>query len=307
MEWVNCGGEELPSRAGIECVVLKDSVFVKCELHKTAELFVAYISDLNYWMRLPSILPTYKCALTTYHSQLVLVGGIEISTRRRTNKLWTSDNGLFWQELLPPMPIPCSSPSVINTAASPEYLVVANCTKDRKPTAKLEEEDEGSITIVMTTLEILIEKQWAIVELGEVSLVSCILHNGNLYLNCSESIYHCDVNLLMATFTQPSADQPPTTLWSKIETVVPGLLTSFGQQLIALGGFDIRAYSLIAQSWIHVSKVPGVKNVYSSALLPTGDLLMFAKSEGSNTVVIRASLKGELKLRDDRGFISKYW
>ena len=51
--------------------------------------------------------PVYGFTLTTYHSQLVLIGGQEYVgddvLGRQSNKLWTLSEDGQWQETIPPM------------------------------------------------------------------------------------------------------------------------------------------------------------------------------------------------------------
>ena len=251
----------------IKCAVLRDMVYVilmPADNLSSPELHYASSSDLRHWRRLPSVLPTRDCALTTYHSQLVLVGGVDTDTGEVTNKLlWTSDTGHHWQPSLPPMPTSCRNPSVVNTV-SPEYLVVGFWRK----------------------VMMLIGKQWTTVEHPMGNLRDITLHNGRFYFG---TIHHCDVKLLIASCTQPRTDQPPNSasLWSEIPSPRIGYLASFGQQLVTLYWSDIRAYSPITQSWIRVSKgMPGVIGV-----CPTGDLLVFGHR--GKTEVFKVSLKGE--------------
>ena len=204
-----------PSARGLQVVLLRDKVYIKCEGVTNAELHVASISDLSRWTKLTSNLPTHSCALTTYHSQLVLVGGKDTTTQRVTNKLLTSDTGHDWQPSLPPMLTLHCSPSVVNTI-SPEYLVVASDFEK---------------------VEILTERLWVSVEhrMWQCALRGFIFHNGRLYFDCCRAIYHCDVEEL-ASCAQRRTDQHHS-LWSEI--VTPGRdnvnIASFGQQLIALG------------------------------------------------------------------------
>ena len=66
--------------------------------------------------------PVYWFALTTYHFQLVLVGGKECVDGKYTNKLWTLSEHGQWQETLPPMGIERHSVCAVNFR---DYLLVA--------------------------------------------------------------------------------------------------------------------------------------------------------------------------------------
>ena len=62
-----------------------------------------YIYDINrdYW-GIHSIAPTYRSALTTYRSQLVLAGGFEVASDRVTNSVRVFENG-EWCPSIPAM------------------------------------------------------------------------------------------------------------------------------------------------------------------------------------------------------------
>ena len=275
MEWVCYGGDALPLNTDLECTVLKNNVYVKFE-QGCAKLFVASISDLNHWTQLSSDLPTCDCALTTYQSQLVLVGGIETSTGLVTNKLWTSDTGHDWQSSLPPMPTPRRSPSAIGI---PECLVVAS-----------------GFWTDQTSMEVLIEKHWATIEIPLSFLYGFTIHNERFYLNCAQIVYYCDVKSLMVSCTRTNQSGP---LWSEMLSVkVPNLLASLGKRLIAIGDLDINAYSPFLQSWAHVSSLHVLGVVLrGSVVLPTGNLLVFAAGENS-WQVYQATLNGKYILAD---------
>ena len=59
---------------------------------------------------------------TTYHSQLVLVGGRDSNTREATNQLWVLDEQYHWTQPLPPMTTKCYKASAISVG---DHLIVA--------------------------------------------------------------------------------------------------------------------------------------------------------------------------------------
>ncbi len=128
-----------------------------------ARLFISSV-DLESWSVL--VTPTEFYALTTYHSELVLVGGILNGIT--TNKLWSSDTGLEWHPLLPSMPTKRSWSSAINIE-SPEYLVVAG--------------GKGDNDNDLDTVEVLEHEQWSVVQPlpKKCWRVESVLHGENLY------------------------------------------------------------------------------------------------------------------------------
>ena len=95
-------------------VWLKDKVYVgggrwgSGNYRDEARLYV-YSPATDTWTTLDT--PVHGFALTTFHSQLVLVGGSkyvgESMSGDITNKLWTLSEDGQWQETLLPMPTPC--------------------------------------------------------------------------------------------------------------------------------------------------------------------------------------------------------
>ena len=131
LEWEKCGQVPGKSIAGVrsvlggstKCVAFGDKVYI----YEYTRLYVS--NDLNTWTLLPELPDPYG-TLTTYRSQLVLVGGIErtgtaFNPTTATNKLWTlSEAGVHeWQESLPPMPTKRCRPAVVS-ATDPECLIV---------------------------------------------------------------------------------------------------------------------------------------------------------------------------------------
>lgn len=261
-----------------DCVTLTNVVYIKNKRYGGGDkLWASDCTDLKEWRLLNSNLPTQASGFTTYHSQLVLVGGIETSTGQITNKLWTSTGGLTWEPSLPPMPTPRYSPASksISTSAS-DCLVVAG--------------GKGIDGRDSSTVEVLMEQQlqWIAVEPLPVRGIpdSFTLHSGELYLCFSDLVCYCDANSL----TQPAPHQSTNSgpLWKTLATPGPRHhLAYYGQKLIGLEK-DIRAYYPITESWLSVGGVLGGSAV-GCMLLPTGDLLVVIW-DGS---IFRTSLSGE--------------
>ena len=106
-------------------MVLRDNIYIsaRSELNPICEvnaLVCVPISDLTSWKAIAT--PVTHYGLSTYRSQLVLVGGMDHRTRS-TDKVWLSEDGTCWDEKLPPMPQKRSSPYVVSSSA-PECLIV---------------------------------------------------------------------------------------------------------------------------------------------------------------------------------------
>ncbi len=211
--------------------------------------------DLTSWTTLTT--PTYCYALTTYHSQLVLVGGREVVTNQITNELVTSDTGRNWQPSLPPMPTKRYRSSAINVG-TPECLVVAggydahyNC---------------------LVTVELLQEWQWSTVQPlpKQCYVMRSALHDGKLYFGIAGHIsdacyYYCEVNSLQS-LTQWSQINVPSTTFH---------LVSFGQRLVAISAdAQILARSPVTQSWVEVGRKPHGHASAVPVVIPSGLLVM---------------------------------
>ena len=115
------------------------------------------------WATLPS--PTRRSALTTYHSQVVLVGGIAASTA--TNQLWVlQEDERTWTQPLPAMPTARFAASAISHH---NHLIVAGGR-----------DSNGWMTNVV---EVYDGRQWMKTDpLPQCSYMKTTIHNGNYYL-----------------------------------------------------------------------------------------------------------------------------
>ena len=276
---------ELP-KVWIFCV-LQDKLYIGTR--GTALLYFSSIADLHTWTALTT--PTTDYALTTYHSKLVLVGGVESSTATITNKLWTGDTEGNWQTSLPPMPTKRYSSSAINVEGT-ECLIVAG--------------GKGEKREFMNTVEVFIQEQWSAVQQPlpeEWPYVKLCLHNGYLYVvggfgSLSSAIFYCKVeSLLNACYSNPDI------LWYQMNvdpSIIRLSLASFGQ-LISIGGAfndgtvssKIFAYSTITKNWIYVGDLPVPLYNVSSVVLPTGELMVTGLHDGY--LVSRRKFKASLK------------
>ena len=71
--------------------------------------------------------PTEGYGLTTYNSQLILVGGRDPTTGKISNQLWVMDEQQYWTQPLPPMTTKCSRASAVSVD---HHLIVAGGLDD---------------------------------------------------------------------------------------------------------------------------------------------------------------------------------
>ena len=241
--------------------------------------------------------PTEHYALTSYHSRLVLVGGLETFTGQPTNILWTLSNNarINWQPSIQ-MPIECYGASAMNTG-TPEYLVVAGG----------EGVGDDVLDTELNTVVVFSGKEWCPVKPlpSRCSNLKCTLHEGKYYLSGSyhqgNAIYSCDTKSLL----KPPVNMRQFSPWSQFQVPLKkSSPASFGQHLISIGGTitsvhsscpDIVALSPLSQSWVHVGKLPIALDSTASIVLPTGELVVIGGNTGGSysARVFKATLKGK--------------
>ena len=293
LEWKQCGKVPKELRGNtpfddlIKCVTLGEKIYMSSDTR------ICVSTDLNSWTELPE-LPASHGTLTTYRSQLVLVGGVNsLDLTTTTNKLWSLSEAGVWQESLPQMHAERCQPGVAS-ATDPECLIVIG-----------EKQFDSAGGDDSLTIEILIGDQWFVARhLPNVSLEGGVAHNGMLYVHGRSShtykqcnyIFSCDLRSLIASCRHPAAHNPLK--WSKMgeirDPIVNMLL--FRQQLVVVCEKTIHAYHPVMDVWPCILVIGrylyDVEAVKSSAIL-TGDLLAVQKSKLATWQIMRMSLKSK--------------
>ena len=274
----------------LQCVLLHDVLYVGggyIPLEDSTKLFMSNIvSERLVWDVCRT--PTECYALTTYHSQLVLVGGRKPSICKQSNMLWTlsSDAEMNWQPSIQEMPTKRYGASAMNTG-TPEYLVVAGGV--------------GDSGYLLDTVEVFTGKEWCTIEPlpRRCSHLRCTLHEEKYYLfggySCGEAMYSCDIKLLLKLCEKSSVNTMPFPLWNKSYLDFP-ILASFGQHLVSIKGNNYSRHAIVAlsplsQSWVHVGKLPIALDSVASIVLPTGELIVIGSTQKS--FIDTATIRGE--------------
>ena len=246
--------------------------------------------------------PVYYFALVTYHSQLVLVGGMEYvgeeSVRPVTNKLWTLTGRDRWRETLPPMTTKRYSASAVEFA---DILVAGG------------QDDKGrNVDIV----EVYNGHHWTKVQClpKPCCFMKSTVLNGHWYLmgggGQEKEVYYASLDSLVAS-CQPS-EKPLPSVWKRLPDV-PHKRSStavFGNRLIAVrGGYlspssSIHAYSPHTQSWVHVGDMPVGLYSTCTAVLPTGELMVI---EGQDYIYVEQSCVYKTSLNGNNMQSSNYF
>ena len=214
--------------------------------------------------------PVYNFALTTYHSQLVLVGGYNRDDRSPSAKLWTLSEDGQWQETLPPMETACIDASAVSHG---DHLLVTHGDRDEVSVyngcywAKAQSMPERCYGMKSTVL------------------------NDNFYvmeMMWYGKVYSASLDSLIAS-CQPSETSQPSSIWKKLPDVPDRYCcpATFGGRLVAVGMSSIYAYDSSNQSWIEAGNTPIPHlSLFSAIGLPTNQLLVF-----SHGAVFKGSLK----------------
>ena len=288
------------SRGGIR-ILFKDKPYLF-----TDEGILLYNYDLDSLAKVK--LPSKKMyGVSTYRSQLVLVGGLDPTTEQATNKVWVSDDGSKWEPSLPPLPIACTSPIVVSTG-SPEHLmiVIGGKLKEDCMDVYILIGEQWMLAQPLPMKYFSLLSRWRVISHGLESVTHTI-HNRNLLLSKGQtpSLY-CNLDTLLSTASLGSFTESATnSVWR--EFAVPKHschLLSLGNCVTAAGSIHpstawrgtvlphvseqaiqrtpkICAYSPVTESWVQVGDIP-----YSYSRL----------SNSSPVLGSLASLGGELVL-----------
>ena len=247
-----------------------------------------YCLSANHWDTMDA--PVYHFALTTYHSQLVLVGGWEFVGEMPgvlTNKLWTLSKHDELQEVLPPMLTERYSASAIDHE---DHLIVAG---------------GGTVLDLLNVVEIYRGKnrQWFSVEPlpKPCSGMKSTVYNKHWYLigGCGQEqeAYFASLDSLIASCEKLLQNTP----WKRLPDV-PLKCTStavFGNRLIIIGGelaspsSAVNAYSPSSQSWIHVGDMPAPLSDTCTIVLPSGELMVIGGLPESVSNVLKMTVMGK--------------
>ena len=280
LEWRECRGPPVDVGRGAQAVWLKDKVYMGggtsgSTLRDRARLYI-YTPTTDTWDT-PIDTPVYYFSLTTYHSQLVLVGGREYvdeyGVGELTNKLWTLNEHGQWQETLPPLPTTCTSASAVSHG---DHLLVAN--------------DSSCLNQVY----VYNGHHWASAQCssGQMFSIQSTIFNGHWYLIGGEvfqsQVYSASLDSLIAS-CQPSETSQPSSVWKRL-TDVPNINcypAVFGNRLIAVGGGvystkSVYAYSSFAQSWVHVGDAPGsTRGFFCALVIPFDELMIVGRQRAT--------------------------
>ena len=284
-----------------QCVSLHGKIYVGGGATSSQDPYKLFVStDLMSWSAFKT--PSKFYALTTYHSHLVLIGGVERDDKysTSTDKVWvTGAEQIEWQLSLPPMKTSRHSSSAINIQtmqSQNECIIVIGGV----------EEPVNSEEILLNTVEVFVQGEWSIMQPLplQCSSIKCTICDEVLYLmggyKQGNFVFYCKLDSFLSSLR--STD----TLWktSQVPLCYSSCVT-FLHHLVSVGGFfhssssfsssKIHAYSPLSQSWLHVGDLPIEVSLTASTIISTGELVVIGgvNLEMNSYKVFKASLEGE--------------
>ena len=277
LEWRECRGPPV-DMLNTQSVCLEDKVYVRqwttLATRDDARLYI-YTPTTDTWDTVDT--PVYGFALTTYHSQLVLVGGREYVGENiegnPSNKLWTLGEGGQWWETLPPMDEEC-------------WLVSAATS-------------HGNHLIVTSGSEVNVcnGSQWMKAQTlpKRFLLVNSIVIDGHWYLMGVDDVFYASLDSLVASCQSKWIPS----MWKQLPGATGNRCfpTIFGSRLIAVGQSAILAYSYATDSWKEARNIPvsTTPAPCATAITLSSDELLIIKAMRNG--VFRGILKSRLYCR----------
>ena len=247
------------------CALLHDKLAILTEKDlKDWSCDVLHMSSMDLRSWTTTTLPYKLMALATYKSQLVLVGGWDLSTESPVDVVLTSNTGLEWQPSLPPMTTKRSSTTCISTRSQQEVLIAAGGVSGGR---------------ALDVVEVLIDNNWhkAHPLPKPCRDMRATVHQDEVVLTDwdSSSIYSCSIASLISSCTHTNTH---TQVWTGSRA--PGQFTitiSCYSRLVNIDRWSVmRGYWNRSQPWVEVSGPDkGRKYIATAAApLPTGDIVV---------------------------------
>ncbi len=284
LEWKQCAALPGAVQDARQAVQLKTKVYVQgyTDSRETDSTIYMYEVPADAWESMQS--PACCSALTIYHSQLMLVGGMETTTRRATDQLWALQDEQTWTQPLPPMPTAQCSASAISSG---DHLVVA-----------------GGDTFIETDLvQVYNGVQWVRADPFPVAccLIKSTYHSGMWYLmggfEQSKSVFYTSFQSLIEKATQQPPHSPDSSEQQSVWKALPDVpyeyssTTTLGGALLTVGGRDskgkvtssISMYYPLTRSWLHIDDTPEAVEFPCCITLTTGEMMVIGGFTESGT------------------------
>ena len=275
-----------------QAVWLKGKVYVgggrTLESALSAKLYF-YTPSTDSWGEMDT--PVHLFALVTYHSQLVLVGGVKRGSSSVTNELWTLTGLDQWRVVLPPMTVKRHGASCAEYKSS---IIVAGGIDESWECFDIIEVYNGHVWAEAQCLprpcrwmkSTVLDGRWYL--MGGYGLGKEVYCTSLASLVASSQVHEKCLPSVWMRFTDVHRE------WSSPEVL--------GSRLIAIGGgggypptSPILAFLPRTKLWVHVGSLP--HGLYSCCVvvLPSGMLMVIGgrqSTASSTSCVYKATLNG---------------
>ena len=223
---------------------------------------------------------TYKYfSIAVVNNQLVVVGGVDIRTNKRTNQLgvW-NEQSKSWTHPLPPMTTACWSPSV--ATHNNRWLVVMGGVVDETFLSRVEILDTtGSGQWYQAASLPLPCYRVSTVTIGNM----CYLSGGfSAVGDPSKKVFSVQLDeLISQAVSQPAGARAPATPmpWMTLPDtpLIHSTALAINGALLAIGGLGSRTiyhYQPSSRSWIKAGELPARRSHCCCTVLPSGEVLV---------------------------------
>ena len=233
------------------------------------------------WTKLPQYSAKYF-AMTSLDNQVVLVGGVDSLTWKRTNQIAVFASGR-WTNPYPPMNTARDTSTAVCVN---NHIIVAGGVDDQ-------DKRTSSVEVLDTT-----SRRWYIAESlpnPRTELKSTLIGN-TLYLmggwdhtGLTKVVHKVDLNELI---TKAVSNQATPTLWQSIEDtpLKHSAPLNVGGSLLAVGGCDdhpsssIHLYQPDTRRWVQVGDLPTARYNCTCSVLPSGEVIVVGGHNGRSRI-----------------------
>ena len=238
-------------------------------------------------------LPPYiyqSFSITVLNNQLVVVGGVDFQTKKRTNQLgvW-NEQSKSWTHPLPPVTIACNSPSV--ATHNIRWLVVIGGYSNGTVLSRVEILDTTGSGQWYQAAPLPQPRYWiSTATIGNM----CYLLGGYSGGIASEKVFSVQLDKLISqAISQPAGAIAPRTPspWMTLPDIPQTCSTALAINgaLLAVGGGSwgctyttIYHYQPSSRCWIEAGELPAARSYCCCTVLPSGELLVAGGSDGRN-------------------------
>ena len=228
-------------------------------------------------------LPPYTCkyfSIAVLNNQLVVVGGEDIRTNKRTNQLgvW-NEQSKSWTHPLPPMTIACISPSVA-THNNRWLVVMGGVSGDGTYLSRVEILDTTGSGQWYQAAPLPQPCYW--VRTATIDNMCYVVGGFRRPRDSSKKVFNVQLDELVSqAVSQPAgaSAQPSPSLWMTLPDTPLSYSTALAINgaLLAVGGWGsttIYHYQPGSRSWIEAGELPAKRSCCCCTVLPSGELLV---------------------------------